>query len=94
MTRLLTIVFFLAACTGPTETREPAAVKAGQNCMQLCGDVRAATSQTPSAPPRKTGDACLCFEPLEAIEATRPAISWRPAAPKTQPPVKKDGGHR
>ena len=88
MNRLLTILFFLAGCAGPqsvpTESREPVAVKANQSCSELCAEVREAASQAPQEPAREAGDACLCFEPLGAIDTSRPAVASRTRQPNAE----------
>lgn len=93
MNRLLTILFFLAGCGGPqsvsTESREPVAVKANQSCSELCAEVREAASQAPREPAREAGDACLCFEPLGAIDKSRPAAASRALQSKADSGRKK-----
>lgn len=89
MSRLLSIFVFLVGCqgsSGPPVEAKP--VEAVQDCAALCSEIRRTAAPAPKSSARSAGEACLCFEPLEAV-GTRRQMTPGTAASKSEKSKRK-----
>gem|GEM_PF-5508551 len=90
MRRLLSIVVFLVGCqgaSGPPVGAKP--VEAVQDCAALCSEIRQTGDPAPKSSARGAGEACLCFEPLEAAGTRRPTPQAAAGGKAKKPKGKK-----